>query len=85
MSKWATPGATAYDTTIKFGAGIVATQFKFPKFDPQLDWLHCVNLCVTIKGVIDSVALENFSSAPQTGSYSYSRRDTVSGPGFPPF
>jgi len=80
-----TPGATAYDTTIKFGAGIVATQFKFPKFDPQTGMVTCVNLCVTIKGVIDSVALENFSSAPQTGSYSYSRRDTVSGPGIPTF
>jgi hypothetical protein len=80
-----TPGSTAYDTTIKFGAGIVATQFKFPKFDPQTGMVTCVNLCVTIKGIIDSVALENFSSAPQTGSYSYSRRDTVSGPGIPTF
>jgi type IX secretion system substrate protein len=78
-------GSTAYDTTIKFGAGIVATQFKFPKFDPNTGMVTCVNLCVTIKGIIDSVALENFSSAPQTGSYSYSRRDTVSGPGIPTF
>jgi hypothetical protein len=78
-------GTTAYDTTIKFGAGIVATQFQFPKFDPNTGMVTCVNLCVTIKGIIDSVALENFSSAPQTGSYSYSRRDTVSGPGIPTF
>ena len=78
-------GTTAYDTTIKFGAGIVATQFKFPKFDPNTGMVTCVNLCVSIKGIIDSVALENFSSAPQTGSYSYSRRDTVSGPGIPTF
>jgi len=78
-------GSTAYDTTIKFGAGVVATQFKFPKFDPNTGMVTCVNLCVTIKGIIDSVALENFSSAPQTGSYSYSRRDTVSGPGIPTF
>jgi hypothetical protein len=78
-------GSTAYDTTIKFGAGIVATQFKFPKFDPNTGMVTCVNLCVTIKGIIDSVALENFSSAPQTGSYSYSRRDTVSGPGIGSF
>ena len=78
-------GSTAYDTTIRFGAGIVATQFKFPKFDPHTGMVTCVNLCVTIKGIIDSVALENFSSAPQTGSYSYSRRDTVSGPGIPTF
>lgn len=78
-------GSTAYDTTIKFGAGIVSTQFKFPKFDPNTGQVTCVNLCVTIKGIIDSVALENFSSAPQTGNYSYSRRDTVSGPGIPTF
>ena len=78
-------GSTAYDTTIKFGAGVVATQFKFPKFDPQTGMVTCVNLCVTIKGIIDSVAMENLSSAPQTGSYNYSRRDTVSGPGIPTF
>jgi hypothetical protein len=53
-------GSTAYDTTIRFGAGIVATQFKFPKFDPHTGMVTCVNLCVTIKGIIDSVALENF-------------------------
>jgi len=78
-------GSTAYDTTIKFGAGVVATQFKFPKFDPHTGMVTCVNLCVTIKGIIDSVAMENLSSAPQTGSYNYSRRDTVSGPGIPTF
>ena len=25
----------SYDTTIVFGAGIVSTQLKFPKFDPD--------------------------------------------------
>lgn len=78
-------GATAYDTTIAFGAGIVTTQVKFPKFDPDSGMVTCVKLCVTIKGVIDTVALENLSNAGQTGSYNYSRRDTITGPGIPTY
>jgi hypothetical protein len=35
---------------------------RFRNFDPQTGLVTCVNLCVTIKGVIDSVSLENFSS-----------------------
>jgi hypothetical protein len=78
-------GATAFDTTIIFGAGIVNTQLKFPKFDPSTGMVTCVKLCVTIKGIIDTVALENLSNAPQTGSYTYSRRDTITGPGIPTY
>lgn len=78
-------GSTAYDTTIAFGSGVVSTQVKFPKFDPSTGQVTCVNLCVTIKGVIDTVALTNCSSSPQTGSYTYSRRDTISGPGIPTY
>jgi hypothetical protein len=78
-------GATAYDTTIKFGAGIVSTLVKFPKFDPDSGMVTCVKLCVTIKGVIDTVALENLSNSAQTGSYNYSRRDTITGPGIPTY
>jgi len=80
-----TPGATAYDTTIVFGAGIVNTQVKFSKFDPHSGMVTCVKLCVTIKGVIDTVALENLSNSAQTGSYNYSRRDTITGPGIPTY
>lgn len=78
-------GQTAYDTTIAFGSGVVATQVKFPKFDPVNGMVTCVKLCVTIKGIIDTVALENFTNAPQTGSYSYTRKDTITGPGIPTF
>ncbi|MFI5188152.1 MAG: choice-of-anchor E domain-containing protein [Chitinophagales bacterium] len=78
-------GATAFDTTIDFGAGIVNTQVKFPKFDPSTGMVTCVKLCVTIKGIIDTVALENLSSSGQTASYSYSRRDTITGPGIPTY
>jgi hypothetical protein len=77
------PGSTAYDTTIAFGSGIVSTQVKFPKFDPQTGMVTCVRLCVTIRGIIDTVALENFTNAPQTGSYTYTRKDTIRGPGIP--
>jgi len=78
-------GSTAFDTTIAFGSGIVSTQVKFPKFDPHTGMVTCVNLCVTIKGIIDSVALENLSNTAQTGTYSYSRRDTITGPGIPTY
>ena len=57
-------GQAAYDTTIVFGSGVVATQVKFPKFDPVNGIVTCVKLCVTIKGIIDTVALENFTNAP---------------------
>ena len=79
------PGETAYDTTIAFGAGIVFTQVKFPKFDPLNGQVTCVKLCVTIKGIVDTVALENYSNASQTGSYTYDRKDTITGPGIPTF
>jgi hypothetical protein len=78
-------GQTAYDTTIAFGSGIVATQIKFPKFDPASGMVTCVRLCVTIKGIIDTVALENYTNAPQNGSYTYTRKDTIRGPGIPTF
>jgi hypothetical protein len=79
------PGSTAYDTTIAFGSGIVSTDVKFPKFNPQSGMVTCVRLCVTIKGIIDTVALENFTNAPQTGSYTYTRKDTIRGPGIPTY
>ena len=74
-------GGTAFDTTIAFGAGIVVTDVKFPKFDPVNGMVTCVKLCVTIKGIIDTVALENYSNTAQTGSYTYTRKDTIRGPG----
>jgi Secretion system C-terminal sorting domain len=78
-------GQTAFDTTIVFPAGIVATQVRFPKFDPQNGMVTCVKLCVTIKGIIDTVALENFTNIAQTGSYTYNRKDTIRGPGIPTY
>jgi hypothetical protein len=76
-------GGTAYDTTILIPAGIVAKEVKFPQFDPQAGMVTCVRLCVTIKGIIDTVAMQNFSSSLQNGSYSYNRTDNVNGPGIP--
>ena len=79
------PGATAYDTTIALGSGIVTTKMKFPKFDPQNGMVTCVKLCVTIKGIIDTIAMENYTNAAQTGSYTYNRKDTIRGPGIPTY
>jgi len=78
-------GSTAYDTSIKLGSGIVNTQVKFPKFDPQNGMVTCVKLCVTIKGIIDTIAMENYTNTNQTGSYSYVRKDTITGPGIPTY
>lgn len=74
-------GGTAYDTTILLPAGLVSKEVKFPQFDPQAGMVTCVRLCVTIKGIIDTVALQNFSSSSQNGSYTYDRTDQVIGPG----
>ena len=78
-------GGTAYDTTIAFGSGIVTTQVKFPKFDPEFGLVTCVKLCVTIKGIVDTVALENYSNSAQSGSFTYTRKDTITGPGIPTY
>lgn len=80
-----TPGTTAYDTTIIVGSGTLTKQLKFPKFDPVNGMVTCVRLCVTIKGIIDTVAIENYTTGPQTASYTYRRRDTIRGPGIPTF
>ena len=74
-------GGTVYDTTILIPAGIVAKDVRFPQFDPQAGMVTCVNLCVTIKGIVDTVALQNYSSSSQNASYTYDRTDEVTGPG----
>lgn len=78
-------GGTAFDTTIMIPAGIVAKEVKFPKFNPESGMVTCVRLCVTIKGIIDTVALQNFSSSSQNASYTYDRVDIITGPGIPTF
>jgi len=78
-------GGVAFDTTIRFASGIINKDVKFAKFNPQNGMLTCVKLCVTIKGVIDSVAIENYTNDPQTASYTYKRQDTIRGPGIPTF
>lgn len=78
-------GGTAYDTTIRIGSGIVNTNIKFPKFDPSTGMVTCVNLCVTIKGIIDTIAVENYEFANNNFSYAYTRKDTIRGPGISTF
>lgn len=77
------PGSVAYDTTIAFPTGTTSIPVKFPQFDPQQGLMvTCVRLCVTITGVIDSLAMQNFASTPQTGTFNYIRNDQITGPGF---
>ena len=78
-------GGTAFDTTILFPAGLISTPVKFAKFDPLSGMVTCVKLCITIKGIIDTVALENYSSQPQVANYTYTRNDTITGPGISTF
>jgi hypothetical protein len=75
------PGATAFDTTISFPTGTTSIPVKFPKFDPQNGMVTCVRLCVTITGIIDTLAMQNFAASGQTGTYNYIRNDQISGPG----
>lgn len=76
-----TPGTTVYDTTISFPTGTTSIPVKFPQFNPQEGMVTCVKLCVTITGIIDSLAMQNFASSAQTGTFNYIRNDQISGPG----
>lgn len=80
-------GQTAFDTTISIASGLYNTTVKFPKFDPTSGMLTCVKLCITITGIIDSVAIENLAASGQTLNIRYRREDGITGPGFsaPPF
>ncbi len=75
-----TPGGVAYDTTVSTGSGNYSTEFKFPKFDPQNGMVTCVRLCITITGVVN-LLLENNVTSPATYNITYTRRDTLTGPG----
>lgn len=77
-------GSAAYDTTIRFATGVTSTQIKFPKFNPQSGMLNCVKLIVTITGIVDTVAMQNYSGSAQTADFYYDRTDAMSGPGLTP-
>jgi hypothetical protein len=74
-------GGTAYDTTIAFASGVTSTQVNFPKFNPASGMVTCVRLCITITGVVDTLAMQNFASTAQSGTFTYVRHDTITGPG----
>ncbi|MBL7708548.1 MAG: T9SS type A sorting domain-containing protein [Chitinophagaceae bacterium] len=75
------PGSTAYDTTIKFPTGVTSIPVKFPQFNPQGGMVTCVRLCVTITGIIDTLAMQNYAASPQTATFNYIRTDQITGPG----
>ena len=75
---------TTYETTIRFPTGATSMQVKFPKFNPQTAMLSCVRLIVTITGVVDTVAMQNYSATPQTADFYYDRTDFMNGPGLAP-
>jgi hypothetical protein len=74
-------GGTAFDTTIAFASGVTSTEVSFPKFNPLSGMVTCVRLCITITGVVDTLAMQNFASTAQSGTFNYVRTDTISGPG----
>jgi hypothetical protein len=74
-------GGTVYDTTIAFEPGLTDIQVKFPQFNASNGMVTCVRLCITITGVVDTVALQNLSASAQTASFKYERTDEISGPG----
>ena len=73
-----------YDTTIRFPTGATAMVVKFPKFNPQAGQVTCVKLIVTVIGIVDSVAMQNYSGSPQTADFYYNRSDFMAGPGLTP-
>ncbi len=77
-------GGVAFDTTISFATGVTSRQLKFPKFNPQSGMLTCVKLVVTITGIVDTVAMQNYSASPQTADFYYNRTDSMTGPGLTP-
>jgi hypothetical protein len=74
-------GGTAFDTTIAFPAGVTNTAVKFPQFDPQNGMVTCVRLRITLTGVVDTLGMQNFGAADQTGTFTYDRDDQMTGPG----
>lgn len=74
-------GTTAFDTTIRFPTGTTSIPVKFPQFDPVNGMVTCVKLCVTITGVIDTLAMQNYANSPQTAFFTYTRNDQITGPG----
>ncbi len=74
------PSGVAFDTTVSTGSGNYATQFSFPKIDPQNGMVICVKLCLTITGRV-SMFLENNVTSPAIYNINYNRKDTLDGPG----
>lgn len=75
------PGSTAFDTTIAFPTGTTSIPVKFPQFNPQDGMVTCVRLCVTITGIIDTLAMQNYAASSQTATFNYIRTDQITGPG----
>ncbi len=75
------PGSTAFDTTIAFPTGTTSIPVKFPQFNPQDGMVTCVRLCVTITGIIDTLAMQNYAGSSQTATFNYIRTDQITGPG----
>ena len=74
------PSGVAFDTTVSTGSGNYATQFSFPKIDPQDGMVICVKLCLTITGRV-SMFLENNVTSPAIYNINYKRKDTLRGVG----
>lgn len=72
----------AFDTTISFPSGLTNMQVKFPKFNPEEGMLTCMRMCITIGGVIDTLAFENRDvSSWQNFNVGFGRTDLLMGPG----
>lgn len=74
-------GQVAYDTSIATPPGINTLYVKFPQADPADGYLTCLQICISITGVVDSVSVENNSATSQTANIYYTRSDQISGPG----
>jgi hypothetical protein len=77
------PSGVAFDTTISFVSATHSSVIKFPKFDPTAGMVTCARLTMTISSTLNYIRIENEDVAPNPGaaSVTFTRNDTLSGPG----
>lgn len=77
------PSGIAFDTTITFTSATHSSTIKFPKFDPTVGMVTCAKLTMTIVSTLNYIRIENEDVAPNPGpvSVTFTRNDTLSGPG----
>ncbi|MET0465414.1 MAG: choice-of-anchor E domain-containing protein [Chitinophagaceae bacterium] len=75
------PSGIAFDTTINFSNGNHTSTIRFPKFDPTSGMVTCARLTMTVVSTLNVMRVENDDATNTSASVSFTRRDTIKGPG----